>query len=127
MSKLSSQFAAISPGMSVDTATTSLVSTMKAFGIEADDVLDGVMSKVNAVGNGFALTNEDIMTALQNSSSAMAVANNSLDETIALITAGTEIVQDASKVGNGLRTISMRIRGREFMPSHMETYEPCCA
>lgn len=101
MSKLSSQFAAISPGMSVDTATTSLVSTMKAFGIEADDVLDGVMSKVNAVGNGFALTNEDIMTALQNSSSAMAVANNSLDETIALITAGTEIVQDASKVGNG--------------------------
>lgn len=50
MSKLSSQFAAISPGMSVDTATTSLVSTMKAFGIEADDVLDGVMSKVNAVG-----------------------------------------------------------------------------
>lgn len=104
MSKLSSQFAAISPGMSVDTATTSLVSTMKAFGIEADDVLDGVMSKVNAVGNGFALTNEDIMTALQNSSSAMAVANNSLDETIALITAGTEIVQDASKVGNGLRT-----------------------
>lgn len=99
MSKLSAQFAAISPGMSVDTATTSLVSTMKAFGIEADDVLDGVMSKVNAVGNGFALTNEDIMTALQNSSSAMAVANNSLDETIALITAGTEIVQDASKVG----------------------------
>ena len=48
------------------------------------------------------------MTALKNSSSAMAVANNSLDETIALITAGTEIVQDASKVGNGLRTISMR-------------------
>lgn len=127
MSKLSAQFAAISPGMSVDEATTGLVSTMKAFGIETDNVLDGVMSKVNAVGNGFALTNADIVTGLQNSSSAMAVANNSLDETIALITAGTEIVQDASKVGNGLRTISMRIRGRQFMPSHMETYEPCCA
>lgn len=99
MSKLSSQFAAISPGMTVDKSTESLVSTMKAFGISADEVLDGVMSKVNAVGNGFALTNEDIMDALKNSSSAMAVANNSLDETIALITAGTEIVQDASKVG----------------------------
>lgn len=111
MSKLSSQFAAISPGMSVDMATTSLVSTMKAFGIEADNVLDGVMSKVNAVGNSFALSNDDIMVGLQNSSSAMAVANNSLDETIALITAGTEIVQDSSKVGNALRTISMRIRG----------------
>lgn len=99
MSKLSSQFAAISPGMTVERSTEGLVSTMKAFGISADEVLDGIMSKVNAVGNGFALTNEDIMDALQNSSSAMAVANNSLDETIALITAGTEIVQDASKVG----------------------------
>ena len=104
MSKLSSQFASISPGMSVEESTEGLVSTMKAFGVETDDVLDGIMSKVNAVGNGFALTNADIMTALKNSSSAMAAANNSLDETIALITAGTEIVQDASKVGNGLRT-----------------------
>lgn len=127
MSKLSSQFAAISPGMSVEESTSSLVSTMKAFGIEADDVLDGVMSKVNKVGNSFALSNADVMTALKNSSSAMAVANNSLDETIALITAGTEIVQDASKVGNGLRTISMRIRGRRFMPPYMETYKLCAS
>lgn len=111
MSKLSSQFAAISPGMTVEESTQGLVSTMKAFKIEADDVLDGIMSKVNKVGNSFALSNNDIMTALENSSSAMSAANNTLDETIALITAGTEIVQDASKVGNGLRTISMRIRG----------------
>lgn len=104
MSKLSSQFASISPGMTVSEATEDLVSTMKAFGIEADDVLDGIMSKVNKVGNSFALSNTDIMEALKNSSSAMAVANNTLDETIALITAGNEIVQDASKVGNGLRT-----------------------
>ncbi len=79
-------------------------SKSKGFGIEADDVLDGIMSKVNKVGNSFALTNQDVMVALKNSSSAMSVANNSLEETIALITAGTEIVQDSSKVGNALRT-----------------------
>ena len=50
MSKLSSQFAAISPGMSVEESTSGLVSTMKAFGIEADDVLENIMSKVNKVG-----------------------------------------------------------------------------
>ena len=66
--------------------------------------MTSIMDKVNLVGNRFALANSDVMAALKNSSSAMAVANNSLDETIALITAGTEIVQDASKVGNGLRT-----------------------
>jgi len=63
----------------------------------------GLLTESNRMNN-FALTNQDIMDALQNSSAAMAVANNSLDETIALITAGTEITQDASKVGNGLRT-----------------------
>ena len=50
MSKLSSQFAAISPGMTVEKSTQSLVSTMKAFGIEADQVLENIMSKVNKVG-----------------------------------------------------------------------------
>ena len=99
MSKLSAQFVAISPGMGVEESTTSLVSTMKAFGIEADNVLEDVMSRVNKVGNSFALSNSDIMTGLENSSAAMSVANNSLEETIALITAGTEIVQNSSKVG----------------------------
>ena len=34
----------------------------------------------------------------------------SLEQNIALFTAGQEIIQDASKVGNAIRTISMRIR-----------------
>ena len=110
MSKLSSQFAAISPGMSVEESTSGLVSTMKAFGIEADQVLDGIMSKVNVVGNNFALSNQDVMAGLQNSSAAMSVANNSLEETIALIASGTEIVQDASQVG------------RTIMPKHTVMY-----
>lgn len=111
MAKYSSQFASISPGMSVDTATSGLVSIMKAFDIEAKDALDGVLSKVNAVGNGFAVTNDDIVTGLEKSSSAMVAANNTFDQTVALLTAGTEITQDASMMGNALKTISMRIRG----------------
>lgn len=127
MARLSSQFAAISPGMSVDAATDSLVSTMKAFGFTTDQVLDGIMSKINILGNNFALSNSDLAAALQVSSSSMKAANNSFEQTLALITAGTEITQDASRVGNGLRTISMRIRGRHSMPSNMETYWLCCA
>ena len=114
MARLSSQFAMISPGMSTEEAQESLVSVMKAFRNqfpEVDDVLDGIMSKINIVGNSFALSNKDIADALMVSSSAMQAANNTFEETVALITAGTEITQDPSRVGNGLRTISMRIRG----------------
>jgi len=51
------------------------------------------------------------MTALKNSSASMAAANSTFEETVALITAAQEITQDSSKVGNALRTISMRLRG----------------
>lgn len=99
MAKLSSQFAKISPGMSTSEAQESLVSTMKAFGITTDQVLDGVMSKINILGNSFALSNKDLADALQVSSASMSAANNSFEQTLALITAGTEITQDASRVG----------------------------
>ena len=50
MAKNSAIFKTISPGMDLDTATDGLVSMMKAFDIEANDVLEGIMSKVNIIG-----------------------------------------------------------------------------
>lgn len=111
MAQYSSMFKSISPGMDIDTATTGLVSIMKAYGVEAEDVLDGVMSKINEIGNTAATSNDQIVEGLQQSSAAMATMGSSLDENIALFTAAQEITQDASKVGNALRSISMRIRG----------------
>ena len=111
MAKLAAQFAAISPGMTIDSATTGLVSIMKAYGIEADEVLDGVMSKINRVGNTAATSNDQIINGLQNSASALAAMNTDLDKSIALFTAGQEIAQDDTKVGNALRSIALRIRG----------------
>lgn len=114
MAEYSSMFATISPGMDLDSATDGLVSVMKAFKIGAedvDDVVDGIMSKINIIGNTQALNNSDIVDFLTRSSSAMAEANNSLEETIALGTAATEITRDAASVGNMLKTVSMRIRG----------------
>lgn len=111
MAKLSSQFASISPGMSTDDATTSLVSIMKAYGMEVNDVLDGIMSKINDVGNKFGTSNAEIAEGLRQSSSAMAAVGGTIEDNIALFTAGQEIVQNASQVGNAIRSISMRIRG----------------
>lgn len=111
MAKLAAQFSAISPGVDIGTATTGLVSVMKAYGIEAEEVLDGVMSKINIVGNTAATSNAEIINGLQNSASAMAAMNSTLEENVALFTAAQEITQDDSKVGNALRSISMRVRG----------------
>ena len=111
MAKYSSQFASISPGMDVNEATTSLVSIIKAFDIDSNDILDGVMSKINDVGNKFATSNAEIAEGLRNSSAAMAAVGGTLEDNIALFTAGQEIIQDASQVGNAIRSITLRIRG----------------
>ena len=114
MAKYSSMFASISPGMDIDAATDGLVSMMKAYNIgndNPDEVLDGIMSKINIIGNTAATSNAEIVNMLSKSSSAMAEANNTLEETIALETAAVEITRDDDSVGTAFKTIAMRIRG----------------
>lgn len=94
----------------VNEATQSIISTMKAFGIEADNSIS-IVDKFNEVGNDFAISSGGIGEAMTRSASSMAAANNTIDETIALITAANTVVQDAPRVGNAFKTISMRIRG----------------
>lgn len=105
-------FKAISPGMDIGMATDGLVSILKAFDeIDIDDSLDGVISKINDIGNKFAVSNKDIVEVMTRSSSAMKAANNTFEETVALATAAVEITRDSASVGNALKTVSMRIRG----------------
>lgn len=94
----------------VDEATESIISTMKAFGIQANDSIS-VVDKFNEVGNRFAISSGGIGEAMKRSASSMAAANNTIDETVALIAAANEIVQNPEKVGTAFKTISMRIRG----------------
>ena len=100
---------------SVETATQSLISTMTAFkdemnGLSDSDFALNIVDKFNEVSNNFAISSGGIGEALQRSASSMAAANNSLDETIALITAANTVVQDADSVGTAFKTISMRIK-----------------
>lgn len=100
----------------VEGATQSLVSTLAAFKDEMGSMSDSdfamsIVDKMNEVSNNFAISSGGIGEALQRSASSMAAANNTLDETIALITAANEVVQNPEKVGNAFKTMSMRIRG----------------
>lgn len=49
--------------------------------------------------NNFAVTNDDLVESLKRSSSALAMANTSLEETIALETSAIEINRDAASTG----------------------------
>lgn len=95
---------------SVDTATKSIISTMAAYKDEITDSMQ-IADKFNEVSNHFAISSGGIGDSLQRSASSLAAANNSLDQSIALITAANTVVQDPETVGTAFKTISMRIRG----------------
>ena len=100
----------------VEQATESLISTLTAFKDEAGDLSNSdfalsIVDKMNEVANNFAISSGGIGDALQRSASSMMAANNTLDETIALITAANTVVQDPDAIGTAFKTISMRIRG----------------
>ena len=93
----------------VEDATQSLISTMAAFKDEMGDMSDSefalsIVDKMNEVANNYAISSGGIGQALQRSASSMAAANNTVDETIALITAANEVAQDPEKVGNAMKT-----------------------
>lgn len=93
----------------ITTASESIISTMQAFGIEASNVMS-IVDKFNEVGNNFAISSAGIGEAMQRSAAAMASANNTIEETIALITAANTIVQNPESVGTTLKTVSMYLR-----------------
>lgn len=93
----------------ISEASESIISTMQAFGIAAEDSML-VVDKFNEVGNNFAISSQGIGEALLRSASALAAGNNTLDESIALITTANTIVQNPETVGTTMKTISMYLR-----------------
>ncbi|BCZ47589.1 hypothetical protein psyc5s11_36560 [Clostridium gelidum] len=96
--------------MSASDSASSLVSILKGFKLEAKDTTQ-VVDVLNEAGNRFAITTKDLTEGLRIGGASLALANNDLAQSTALITTGTEVLRDSNMVANGLKTISMRIRG----------------
>ena len=89
---------------SVADATQSLISTLAAYKDEASGISDSdfameIVDKFNEVSNNFAISSGGIGEAMQRSASSLRAANNTIDESIALITAANTVVQDPTVIG----------------------------
>lgn len=61
--------------------------------------------------NKFAISSEGIGQALQRSASSLNSAGNDINQSIGMIVAANDVVQNPEEVGNALRVVAMRIRG----------------
>ena len=98
----------------ISSATEAMVAMIQAFKTDGKDVItlsEELIDKLNNIGNNYSISTSELAESLQRSSGTLIAANNSIDEAIALTTAGNAIIQDAETTGNALKVISMRIRG----------------
>lgn len=109
LAKISSIYANISE-VDHDTAVKDIVAAMKAFQIEGADAMT-IVDKLNRLGTEYAASTADLGDGLSRSASAMAAAGTDIDKTLAMLSGGSEITQNASEFGDFLKTGSMRIRG----------------
>lgn len=94
---------------SASDAASYLVSILKGFRMEADEV-EHVVNVLNSVGNNEPISESGIAEALVRSASALSAAGNTFEESVSLISAANSVLQDPDTVGTTLKTISMYLR-----------------
>lgn len=93
----------------VDTAQTYLLPALQAFNIEAEKSID-LVDKYNNLSNNMATDIPKMGEAMARGASSLSDAGNSLEETLSLIATASQNTQlSGETIGNGLKTISLRI------------------
>ena len=93
----------------VGEASQSIISIMRAFGVEAGGAMD-IVDKFAEIGGGFAISSAGIGDSLQASASALAAAGNTLEESIALTAGMNAVLKDPAGVGEALQAGSIYLR-----------------
>lgn len=91
-------FQNVGDNMSRETAQDTLVSAMKAYNFNPQDSLK-IIDKYNETANNFAINTEQLADGISRSGSALKAAGNSLDQSIAMMIAGNDSVQNSETVG----------------------------
>lgn len=82
----------------INTATNDMISTMKAFNMEASQS-EHIVDAFDIINNKYAVSAQQVGEGLKGSAAALATANNTFEESAAMVTAITEITQDAQSAG----------------------------
>lgn len=83
----------------ISKSTEYMVSIINGFkDLSADDAMN-IVDVLDNINNKYSISAEGIAEALKRSSASLSEANNTLEESVALITASNSVLQDTAKVG----------------------------
>lgn len=94
----------------IEEATSAMVGIMQAYKVNANEA-DVVVDKLNKIGNTQPISTSGLASALQIAGSALEVQGNSMEESMAIITAMNSSIQDPNQAARAARTVAMRLSG----------------
>lgn len=83
--------------LSTADASKVVISQMKAFAFETEAQAEHIVDAINEVSNNFAVSSGDIGRGLTQAGASLSTYGNTFEETIGLVSAGTEIFQGKSQ------------------------------
>ncbi len=114
--------------MDINTATEHLLSSVKAFREEFSSEVEAsyaIVDRFNEIGNNFAIDSESLGSSFERSAAALVAGGNTLNQALGLTTAGNLVIQDADTVGNALKIVALRTRGKPKICAHYRViYRP---
>lgn len=82
----------------IEDATSSLISMQQAYK-DLDKIT--IVDKLNEVGNNYAISTDELASALQRSAATLSLMGNTIDEAASLVTTANATIQDADSVAAG--------------------------
>ena len=82
----------------IEDATSALISMQQAYK-DLDKIT--IVDKLNEVGNNYAISTDELASALQRSAATLSLMGNTIDEAASLVTTANATIQDADSVAAG--------------------------
>ena len=87
---------------------TMLIQVMKAYNMTVSES-EHIVNAINEVSNQYALSSSDLSNSIGKVASSAKTAGVDFESLLGLMTAGTEVTQNASKTANGLKSILVNL------------------
>ena len=99
--------------ISASDSATVLIQTMKAYNMTASDS-EHIVDALNEVSNNYAVSSTDLSQSIGKVASSANLAGVDFEHLLGLMTASTEITQNASKVATGYKTILTNLMTKDL-------------
>ena len=110
LARVTTLFQTVGDNMTAETASEAMISTLKAYSISVDES-ERIVDQYNEIANNFAIDTAGLADSITRAGAALHAGGNALSESMGLVVAANDSLQDPSSVGQMLKTMSMRLRG----------------